>query len=44
MAKSQLTELQNARVLLEEGRGLSRNLVYHRRARLVARMGETWTR
>jgi hypothetical protein len=29
------------RVLLEEARGLSRNLAYHRRARLEARIGET---
>ena len=41
MAESQLSELQNARVLLEEARGLSRNLAYHRRARLEARLGET---
>jgi hypothetical protein len=40
MAESQLSELQNARVLLEESRGLSRNLAYHRRARLEARIGE----
>jgi hypothetical protein len=33
MAESQLSELQNARVLLEEARGLSRNLAHHRRAR-----------
>ena len=32
--------LQNMRVLLEEARGLSRNLAYHRRARLEARLGE----
>src|SRR5215216_133828 len=32
MAESQLSELQNMRVLLEEARGLSRNLAYHRRA------------
>ena len=41
MAESQLSELQNMRVLLEEARGLSRNLAYHRRARLEARLGET---
>ncbi len=41
MAESQLSELQNMRVLLEEARGLSRNLAYHRRARLEARIGET---
>jgi len=40
MAESQLSELQNARVLLEEARGLSRNLAYHRRARLEAKLGE----
>ena len=28
------------RVLLEEARGLSRNLAYHRRAPLEARIGE----
>jgi hypothetical protein len=41
MAESQLSELQNMRVLLEEARGLSRNLAYHRRARLEARIGDT---
>jgi hypothetical protein len=41
MAESQLSEVQNMRVLLEEARGLSRNLAYHRRARLEARIGET---
>lgn len=40
MAESQLSELQNVRVLLEEARGLSRNLAYHRRARLEARLGD----
>ena len=40
MAESQLSELQNVRVILEEARGLSRNLAYHRRARLEARIGE----
>ncbi len=39
MAESQLSELQNMRVLLEEARGLSRNLAYHRRARLEERVG-----
>src|SRR5215203_6828963 len=39
MAESQLSELQNTRVLLEEARGLSRNLAYHRRARLEATIG-----
>jgi hypothetical protein len=40
MAESQLSELQNMRVLLEEARELSRNLSYHRRARLESRLGE----
>jgi hypothetical protein len=40
MAESQLSELQNVRGFLEEARGLSRNLAYHRRARLEARVGE----
>jgi hypothetical protein len=40
MAESQVSELQNMRVLLEEARGLSRNLAYHRRARLEAKIGE----
>ena len=34
MAESQLSELQNMRMLLEEARRLSLNLAYHRRARL----------
>ena len=34
IAESQLTELQNMRVLLEEARLLARNLAYHRRAKL----------
>ena len=41
MAESQLSELQNMRVLIEEARGLSRNLAYHRRARLEARLADT---
>jgi hypothetical protein len=41
MAESQLSELQNMRVLLEEARGRSRNLAYHRRAQLEARIGDT---
>ena len=41
MAESQLSELQNMRVLLEEARGLSRNLSYHRRARPETKFGET---
>ena len=40
MAESQLSELQDMGVLLEEARGLSRNLAYHRRARLEAAIGE----
>ena len=40
MADSQLSELQNMRVLLEEARGMSRNLAYYRRARLEARLGD----
>ena len=40
MATSQLSELQNMRVLLEEARNLSRNLAYHRRVRLEERIGE----
>jgi hypothetical protein len=39
IAESQLSELQNTRVLLEEARGPSRNLAYHRRARLEATIG-----
>ena len=38
MANSQLSELQNMRVLLEEARLLTRNLAYHRRAKLEARL------
>jgi hypothetical protein len=40
MAESQLSQLQNMRVLLEEARGLSRNLAYHRRVRLESTIGE----
>jgi hypothetical protein len=40
MAESQLSELQNMRVLLEEARGLSGNLAYYRKARLEARLGD----
>lgn len=40
MAESQLTELQNMRVLLEEARLLTRNLAYHRRAKLETRLGQ----
>jgi hypothetical protein len=34
MAESQVSDLRNMRVLLEETRALARNLAYHRRARL----------
>ena len=40
MAESQISELQNMRVLLEEARGLARNLAYHRRARLESTIGQ----
>ncbi len=40
MAESQLSELRNMRVLLEEARVLARNLAYHRRARLEAGLRE----
>jgi hypothetical protein len=40
MAESQVSELQNMRVLLEEARGLSRDLAYHRRVRLESTIGE----
>jgi hypothetical protein len=39
MAESQLSELRNMRVLLEEARILARNLAYHRRARLEEGLG-----
>ena len=39
MAESQLSELRNMRVLLEEARVLARNLAYHRRARLEEGLG-----
>ena len=39
MAESQLSELRNMRVLLEEARVLARNLAYHRRARLAEVLG-----
>ena len=39
MAESQLSELQNTRVLLEEARLLCRNLAYHRRASLEEVLG-----
>lgn len=40
MAESQLSELQNMRVLLEEASGLARNLAYHRRTRLETNIGQ----
>ena len=39
MADSQLSELRNMRVMLEEVRLLARDLSYHRRARLEAALG-----
>ena len=41
MAESQLSELRNMRVLLEEARELARTLAYHRRARLEDALGRT---
>ena len=41
IAESQLAELRNMRVLLEDARGLARNLAYHRRARLETTIGQT---
>lgn len=38
MAESQLVELRNMRLLLEEARSLARNLAYHRRASLEKRL------
>jgi hypothetical protein len=40
IAESQLSELRNMRVLLEEARLLTHNLAYHRRARLETVIGE----
>jgi hypothetical protein len=40
MSESQLTELRNMRVLLEEARALARDLAYHRRARLEAAINQ----
>ena len=40
IAESQISELQNMRVLLEEARVLARNLAYHRRARLETLIGQ----
>jgi hypothetical protein len=39
IAESQLSEVRNVRVLLEEARLLARNLAYHRRARLEDVLG-----
>jgi hypothetical protein len=39
LTESQLSELQNMRVLLEEARVLARNLAYHRRASVEAKLG-----
>jgi hypothetical protein len=39
MGESQLVELQNMRVLLEDARLLARDLAYHRRARLEGVLG-----
>ncbi len=41
IAESQLSELRNMRVLLEEARVLARDLAYHRRARVEAVLGRT---
>jgi hypothetical protein len=40
MAESQLSDLRNMRVLLEEARVLAHNLAYHRRTRLEAVLGQ----
>jgi hypothetical protein len=39
LTESQLSELQNMRVLLEEARVLARNLAYHRRASVEVKLG-----
>jgi hypothetical protein len=39
LTESQLSELQNMRVLVEEARVLARNLAYHRRASVEAKLG-----
>ena len=39
LTESQLSELQNMRVLVEEARVLARNLAYHRRASIEAKLG-----
>jgi hypothetical protein len=40
LSESQLVELQNMRVLLEESWELARDMSYHRRARLEAVLGQ----
>ena len=40
ITESQISELRNMRVLLEEARGLAHNLAYHRRARLETLFGQ----
>jgi hypothetical protein len=40
LTESQLTELRNMRVLLEEARALARNLAYHRRVSIEAKLGD----
>lgn len=39
ISESQRADLENMRVLLEETRELARNLAYHRRVRLEAKLG-----
>ncbi len=39
VADSQLSELRNMRVMLEQARLLARDLAYHRRAKLEAAIG-----
>jgi hypothetical protein len=41
VAESQVSELRNMRVLLEEARLLARNLAYHRQARLEDVLGRS---
>jgi hypothetical protein len=44
MADSQFADLQNMPGLLQEARGLARDLAYHRRVRLEAVLGRRWRR
>ena len=44
ITESQLSELRNMRVLVEEARILASNLAYHRRARLEEGFSKFWTR